>query len=47
MGQFARMVPDTLFELKDGFKKTFFKSNVLEGIQEEKPLSAKDTRVWI
>ncbi|KAG8189791.1 hypothetical protein JTE90_008104 [Oedothorax gibbosus] len=44
VGQFARMVPDTLFELKDGFKKTFFKNNDLDGIPEEKPLTAKDTR---
>lgn len=45
VGQFARLVPDTLFELKDGFMKTFFKTSELEGIHEEKPLSSKDTRV--
>ncbi|CAL1282040.1 unnamed protein product [Larinioides sclopetarius] len=44
VGNFARMVPDTFFELKVGFFKTFFKNNEIDAVNEVKPMIFKDNR---
>ncbi|XP_042894783.1 sorting nexin-13 isoform X3 [Parasteatoda tepidariorum] len=44
VGQFARLVPDTFLELKDGFKKAFLKNSIMDNSSEENPTIPKDTR---
>ncbi|XP_055937218.1 sorting nexin-13-like isoform X2 [Argiope bruennichi] len=44
VGQFARMVPDTFFELKDGFLKNFFRNHEIDSVNEVKPMIFKDNR---
>ncbi|GFY73652.1 sorting nexin-13 [Trichonephila inaurata madagascariensis] len=44
VGHFARLVPDTFFELKVGFFKTFFKNHEVDSINEIKPVIFKENR---
>ncbi|GFS51622.1 sorting nexin-13 [Nephila pilipes] len=44
VGHFARLVPDTFFELKVGFFKTFFKNHEVDSVNEIKPVIFKGSR---
>ncbi|PRD34344.1 UNVERIFIED_CONTAM: Snx13 [Trichonephila clavipes] len=44
VGHFARLVPDTFFELKVGFFKTFFKNHEVDSNNEIKPVIFKENR---